>query len=379
MSNASDFIIENGGLVKCKARGEVIVPEGVKVIGRRAFYQNAYAQTVVLPAGVETIDQEAFALCPKLESVVIPDTVKKIGNRAFVWPLIGKVVATVPLKLFAKSAQMDAVSAFCKAFPEMDKTTESYRANLTFLGANLKLSGKYSSVLSNLVYAEEIFQAVLEAKTIPVKEVEWALEQLDSGKNAALIAQLLDYKNERLQEPAEQKRKAAAKKREEEKALSTEVTAADWRKIFKFTFEGDGVVITGIKVRQEEVEIPAQISGKPVKKLAGGALFFGRRDGLPFMSPVKLVVPEGVTEICPGAFSCVEDAHVYIPGTVTVLPERMFCASENVTLHLPGSVTQLPEELAFDSFETGIAAIHAPSGSYAEQYAKENNIPFVAE
>ena len=51
---------------------------------------------------------------------------------------------------------------------------------------------------------------------------------------------------------------------------------------------------------------------------------------------------------------------------------------ENLTLYIPASVTEIADELEFDSGEPAFKAICAPVGSYAEQYAKKHNIPFVA-
>ena len=45
-------------------------------------------------------------------------------------------------------------------------------------------------------------------------------------------------------------------------------------------------------------------------------------------------------------------------------------------MNIPESVIEIGEG-AFAG--CGSLTIHAPAGSYAEQYAKENNIPFVAE
>ena len=45
-------------------------------------------------------------------------------------------------------------------------------------------------------------------------------------------------------------------------------------------------------------------------------------------------------------------------------------------ISIPASVSQIGAR-AFDGCEK--LTVYAPVGSYAEQYAKENNIPFVAE
>ena len=68
-----------------------------------------------------------------------------------------------------------------------------------------------------------------------------------------------------------------------------------------------------------------------------------------------VILEEGVTEICSSAFS--------------------FC-KELKTIKIPKSVTSI-DDLAFSFCEK--LSIHAPVGSYAETYAKEHYIPFVAE
>ena len=70
---------------------------------------------------------------------------------------------------------------------------------------------------------------------------------------------------------------------------------------------------------------------------------------------------------------------MFIPDTVTSLPVAPFIAVSNITLHLPATLTEIPEELEWDSAEPAFKAIHAPTGSVAEAYAKAHNIPFVAE
>ena len=67
------------------------------------------------------------------------------------------------------------------------------------------------------------------------------------------------------------------------------------------------------------------------------------------------------------------------PSTITALPAECFNAVSDLMLHIPASITKIADELEFDSGEPAFKAICAPAGSYAEQYAKEHNIPFVAE
>ena len=60
-----------------------IIPEGVKVIGYRAFFDCDNLKKVVLPASLEVIEWDAFYECEKLEEIVLPEQLKYIGERAF--------------------------------------------------------------------------------------------------------------------------------------------------------------------------------------------------------------------------------------------------------------------------------------------------------
>ena len=54
MSDPNDFIIENGVLKQYKGSdANVVVPDGVEVIGETAFFEHREIQTISLPAGTE--------------------------------------------------------------------------------------------------------------------------------------------------------------------------------------------------------------------------------------------------------------------------------------------------------------------------------------
>lgn len=99
--NENEFWIENDRLsVYCGVDETVVVPEGVRVIGKHAFAwkwryveedEGYYVKNklkevmkeVKLPAGLEVIEKEAFMECDNLERVEMPETLKEIGERAF--------------------------------------------------------------------------------------------------------------------------------------------------------------------------------------------------------------------------------------------------------------------------------------------------------
>lgn len=79
------FNIVGDGIL-CSYKGtekEVVVPDGVKEIGRHAFYHNDTVEKVVLPESVEVIEASAFAGCYSLKEIVFPSSMKKIRHNAF--------------------------------------------------------------------------------------------------------------------------------------------------------------------------------------------------------------------------------------------------------------------------------------------------------
>lgn len=78
------FKIKNGILQKyCGSDSEVIIPDGVKVIGSHAFSGALDLEKVTIPEGVEVISDKSFEYCFFLKEVILPHSLKKIGNRCF--------------------------------------------------------------------------------------------------------------------------------------------------------------------------------------------------------------------------------------------------------------------------------------------------------
>lgn len=82
----SDFVIdENGVLTKYQGlgKGEVVVPDGVKAIGDKAFSGRYGITSIILPSSVTSIGDYAFSNCGELLSINIPSGVIEIGESAF--------------------------------------------------------------------------------------------------------------------------------------------------------------------------------------------------------------------------------------------------------------------------------------------------------
>ena len=84
MSNASDFIIENGVLVRYEGSGgTVTIPEGVTEIGENAFAQCAGLTEVILSDTVKTVGISSFFWCRQLERVQLGKHTEKLDLFAF--------------------------------------------------------------------------------------------------------------------------------------------------------------------------------------------------------------------------------------------------------------------------------------------------------
>lgn len=80
----SDFVIEKGILTQYTGPGgEVVIPHGVRVIGRWVFQYNQDVQTVVLPDTVKIIEDGAFMYCSELTDLTWQEGLEVIGEGAF--------------------------------------------------------------------------------------------------------------------------------------------------------------------------------------------------------------------------------------------------------------------------------------------------------
>ncbi len=75
MSNANDFVIEDGVLTKYKGKStEVIIPDGVVAIGDTAFKNKKNIVSVKIPEGVVKMGAKSFNGCCSMEILFIPST-----------------------------------------------------------------------------------------------------------------------------------------------------------------------------------------------------------------------------------------------------------------------------------------------------------------
>ncbi|MBQ9812875.1 MAG: leucine-rich repeat domain-containing protein [Thermoguttaceae bacterium] len=76
-------IIDDGAFMFCDSLESVELSKNLETIGRDAFYFCRSLKKIVLPKSVKTIRDGAFSHCSSLETCDVPETVEELGNGVF--------------------------------------------------------------------------------------------------------------------------------------------------------------------------------------------------------------------------------------------------------------------------------------------------------
>ena len=111
--------------------------------------------------------------------------------------------------------------------------------------------------------------------------------------------------------------------------------------------------------------------------LEEGLLYIGEDAFNMCISLKTVIIPRSVKGIFLGAFHLCENLeHVYILSKTTMIDIKDARTLAPCCIDSRRRISGMRIDSAFDDCPN--LTIHAPAGSYAEQYAKEHNIPFVA-
>lgn len=183
-------------------------------------------------------------------------------------------------------------------------------------------------------------------------------------KSTECLAWLLDYKNRSFDLAAE---RAKAEKRSEHELNAPHSIAAlqkswSWKRL-----EGGTLIITGYCGTDMVVNIPPKIGKRAVTAIDDGALHYKGMS--------KAVIPYGIRSIGNVAFAqCGSLEEVIIPDSVVKIDKHAFDLCKMLSeVTIPGSVKEIGER-AFSKSSPRRAFV--VPGSYADEYCKQNKIPY---
>ena len=408
MCNANDFVVENGVLTKYVGPGgDVVIPDGVAAIGERTFYKNKGVNSITMPASVTKLSKECFwgcrnlhslelsenitdieagvfSYCVNLRRLHIPDTVVMnsfdlaINNCWNLCELILPAGITLNSERYGDCLELFNCCVYllvCPGIPlnriEDKKVYAAARGFAKYWDRfhNKEIADSYICYIRKrrkMFLAEFLendmvsgLQLLADIGMITSANFESDYFQPANSSGAKLcVAFLLEWKSKNLSE----KNVLNQQLRE---LTKDPYNVTDMKKIWSYEKNTDGtLILTSYKGKEEEVVIPYRIGANRVVKL-GDAIFSGkkfsswqraqeRKESLKNIRAIH--VPDGVNEIGKNAF------------------EDCVCLEK---LILPESLEHINKDIYW-KYRCKNVTIHAPEGSYAEAYAKENGISFVA-
>lgn len=450
MSNASDFVIENGVLKKyIGAGGDVVIPDGVTAIGDAAFAACSSVTAVTIPDSVTSIGERAFVGCRSLMRIKIPAGIEKIEKDAFMtgshmrWPIQGSIVIPKAyyssgelridiLNLSALPSWTRLLAVLCLLDDGAQKTDPRYEGYIKFIKANA------AKMMWEAMIYPELLALMCQEKLIGAKDIEKFVDTAGKIGDPALIAMLLDYQVNKL---TEKQKEAVVKRKEKQEDILFDRAAArmdkegisglnfavagkletfDSSKELKvFIEENGGKLMSSVSLKidflimnedtlrnekeKRAKELGIEIITEHQFNLKAGRHFRIKPNGelTEYVGPGgDVMIPDTVTVIGVEAFAgCETLKTVTIPNSVTSIGGCAFENCRNLEMvTISDSVTRIKIaafgscrklrvvkiggsniEIQFPFHRSPRVTIHAPAGSSAEDYAKEHNIPFVAE
>ena len=336
----------NGAFAWCISLKSVTIGNGVTNLEEGVFYECSKLQNIKIPETVTKICAHAFHNCSGLQELFIPDSVTSLSKNAFPATISKIVLAPTSQDIEQSKHILSMFGAENLALPfllDRLETNETIRNNLQNAITSKKIREKYIPTLIETQETEALIQLLSILKKMSLEEIDTYIRLSVEKNTVEITSRLIEYKQKLY--PPEKIEELQETQFEKEFGL-LEKTLADYRKDFKIFKTDNCYKITGYKSQNPDVVIPGNIRGIPVQIHENA---FGENDNIE-----TVYIEDGVTEIGKFAFwFCRNLKTITIPESVTSIGEKAFIFCEKLT-------------------------ISAPADSYAQAYAKENDIPFQA-
>ncbi len=374
---SSDFEIRDGILEKYVGNAaDVVVPDGVTVIGAYAFAFNHNIVSIKIPEGVTLIRQNAFDFCSALEELHIPDSVTAMEKNLFMGCEALKRIS------FSKNCEYYQYvfewnndfhfSAYdlCCMLGNGDLTGPD---NLIAL-LQQKIKDNRKHVISGIAEKDNAdalrYLLSLYSKVALATLNTW-ITAMEGKPNTTAV--LLAYKEKYYTVGDEEK---ASKTKREKELGEKPLSYADWRKIFKISLlENGDAAIAGYKGTATHVDIPSKVGDHTVVLIKEFAFEKSGIISIRIADTVKtiehcafrncsqlteVVLPEGLAAIGEYAFQdCIKLKAITIPGTVSVIQMGTFRGCRALrSVVLNNGIKRIASH-AFDG--SGLQELYTPS------------------
>ena len=316
-----------------KEKTEYIILQGTTSIGNYAFHYCTNLTNITIPNSVTSIGDDAFYICTNLINITIPNSVTSIGYRAF---YLCKSLTNITIPDGVISIKNQTFYC-CESLTRLIIPSSvisigdyafHYCTNLT----NITIPNSVTSIGDNAFYGCENLINI----TIPNSVTSIGNDVFNGCISLTSIN--VDSNNEKY-------------------------------------MSDNGVLYT--KDKKILIQYPGKKEGTEYLILQGvesieDYAFWGCGN------LTNIIIPNGVTSIGYSAFyRCTSLTNITIPNSVTSIGDFAFNECTSLTnIAIPDSVTSIGDH-AF--YKCDSLSVLCKSNSYAEQYAKENNIKYVID
>ena len=341
----------------CSSLKQVIISDGVEIIGRSAFDGCRSLTEVTIPKSVTSIEWGAFADCDALKTVYY-------GGSQTDWGKISISSENDPLKnapniIFA----IQESNGFAYTVTGDEATITGYTGSAENIVIPSELGGKPVTAI-----ADKAFEGYKNIVNIYIPKTIKAIGE-DAFQNAtSSLIRFICY------EGTENEWANIAIQKGNSELNPREFDDVAWFRLYECNLSGDMVyqasddAATLVRYfgSDSKVDIPAELSGKPVTEIGEWAFAY-------YSSLTEVTIPEGVTSIRAFAFwSCSSLTKATISEGVTSIGDSAFAYCSSLTeVTIPKSVTSI-EFFAF--YDCGALTTVHYGGTQEDWEALKKNI-----